>query len=91
MEVIGDSYESNRATDGFFYKEVVTGLAALFLGEDGDPRDPLANPLLPSSRIWRHCTSRPAATRARRGERWRAGALEGWRLEGYSSDAPGMP
>lgn len=45
MEVIGDSYESNRATDGFFYKEVVTGLAALFLGEDGDPRDPLANPL----------------------------------------------
>jgi uncharacterized protein (TIGR02246 family) len=45
MEVIGDSYRANWGSDPFFYREVVSGLAAMFLGEDGDPRDPLANPL----------------------------------------------
>jgi acetyl esterase/lipase len=44
MELRGGSYESNRATDAFFYKEVVQGLVDMFLGQDGDPRDPLANP-----------------------------------------------
>jgi monoterpene epsilon-lactone hydrolase len=44
MELTGESYESNRATDAFFYKEVVQGLVDMLLGEDGDPRDPLANP-----------------------------------------------
>jgi len=45
MEVIGESYESNREKDAFFYAEVVRGLTAMFLGEGGSPRDPLANPL----------------------------------------------
>jgi monoterpene epsilon-lactone hydrolase len=45
MEVLGGSYESNRDKDAFFYREVVQGLVDLFLGQGGDPRDPLANPL----------------------------------------------
>jgi epsilon-lactone hydrolase len=45
MEQSGDSYRSNWATDAFFYKELVDGLAATFLGSAGDPRDPLASPL----------------------------------------------
>jgi epsilon-lactone hydrolase len=45
MEVIGASMESNRDKDPFFFKEVVQALARTFLGQGGDPRDPLANPL----------------------------------------------
>jgi epsilon-lactone hydrolase len=44
MELTGESYESNRDKDAFFYKEVVQGLANMLLGEGGNPRDPLANP-----------------------------------------------
>jgi epsilon-lactone hydrolase len=44
MELAGASYESNRDKDAFFYKEVVQGLVGMFLGEGGNPRDPLANP-----------------------------------------------
>src|ERR1700733_12887440 len=39
MEQSGDSYRSNWATEAFFYKELVDGLAATFLGSAGDPRD----------------------------------------------------
>ena len=45
MEVLGGSYAANRDKDPFFHREVVQGLAELFLGTGGDPRDPLANPL----------------------------------------------
>jgi monoterpene epsilon-lactone hydrolase len=45
MEVLGESYESNRDVDPFFYKDSVRQFAAIFLGADGSPRDPLANPL----------------------------------------------
>lgn len=45
MEVRTDSFNSNWAKDGFFYRELVLALARGFLGPDGDPRDPLANPL----------------------------------------------
>jgi acetyl esterase/lipase len=45
LEVTGASYETNRDKDPFFQKELVRGLAGGFLGEAGDPRDPLANPL----------------------------------------------
>ena len=45
MEVIGESYETNRHREPFFYKESVREFAGMFLGEGGDPRDPLANPL----------------------------------------------
>lgn len=44
-EVSGESYATNSDKDPFFSRELVLGLAASFLGEAGDPRDPLANPL----------------------------------------------
>jgi monoterpene epsilon-lactone hydrolase len=45
MEVVGSSMEDNGDKDPFFHKEMVQGLAAAFLGPNGNPRDPLANPL----------------------------------------------
>lgn len=45
FEVTGESFVSNRDKDPFFSKELVLGLAGGFLGEAGDSRDPLANPL----------------------------------------------
>jgi epsilon-lactone hydrolase len=45
MEVTGESYDTNRDRDPFFYRESVREFAGMFLGEAGDPRDPLANPL----------------------------------------------
>jgi epsilon-lactone hydrolase len=45
MTQSGESYRSNWATDAFFYKELVDGLAATFLGPDGNATDPLASPL----------------------------------------------
>jgi monoterpene epsilon-lactone hydrolase len=45
MEVSTESFRSNWAKDAFFYRELVLALAQAFLGPDGDPRDPLANPL----------------------------------------------
>lgn len=45
MEVNAGSFSSNWAKDAFFYRELVLTLARGFLGPDGDPRDPLANPL----------------------------------------------
>jgi epsilon-lactone hydrolase len=45
IEVIGESYETNRDRDPFFYRESVRQFAGVFLGEAGDPRDPLVNPL----------------------------------------------
>jgi epsilon-lactone hydrolase len=44
-EVTGESFATNRDKDPLFSREFVLGLAASFLGEAGDPRDPLANPL----------------------------------------------
>ncbi|MFI0480527.1 alpha/beta hydrolase [Actinomadura sp. 9N215] len=45
MEAVGESYETNRDKDAFFSRDVVRELAGIVLGEGGDPRDPLANPL----------------------------------------------
>jgi acetyl esterase/lipase len=45
MEAAGDSYETNRDRDPFFFRESVRQFATMFLGEGGDPRDPLASPL----------------------------------------------
>lgn len=45
MEVSGDSYRTNGELDPFFTRDAVTTIAAVFLGEAGDPRDPMANPL----------------------------------------------
>jgi monoterpene epsilon-lactone hydrolase len=45
MDLTGGSYESNRRTDIFFSKELVSSLVANILGENGDRRDPYASPL----------------------------------------------
>jgi monoterpene epsilon-lactone hydrolase len=45
LEVTGRSYDTNRDRDPFFHAETVRQIVGTFLGEDGDPRDPLANPL----------------------------------------------
>ncbi|MDG4824778.1 alpha/beta hydrolase [Asanoa sp. WMMD1127] len=44
MAVSGESFATNAARDGFFYREVVEGLAAMYLA-GRDPRDPAINPL----------------------------------------------
>jgi len=45
MESTGETLSSNRAKDVLVQKEVVEAMASTFLGERGDRRDPLANPL----------------------------------------------
>ncbi len=45
MAVTGRSYQTNRDRDPFFYAESVRQFAGIFLGDGGDPRDPLASPL----------------------------------------------
>jgi monoterpene epsilon-lactone hydrolase len=45
MEASGKSFVSNQDKDPFFDRDFVRGLMRGFLGEAGDPRDPLANPL----------------------------------------------
>jgi acetyl esterase/lipase len=45
MEAVGESYATNRDRDPFFFQETVRQIVATFLGEHGDPRDPLVNPL----------------------------------------------
>jgi acetyl esterase/lipase len=45
MEMTGESLVSNRERDVLVQKEVVEIMAMTFLGDGGDRRDPLANPL----------------------------------------------
>ena len=45
MEITGETLVSNREKDAIVQKEVVELMAATFLGEGGDRKDPLANPL----------------------------------------------
>lgn len=45
LEVTGETFRTNALTDGYFYRDFVSELVDLFLGPDGDRRDPLANPL----------------------------------------------
>ncbi len=45
LEVSGESYDTNRDTDPLFRRDFVRGLVQGFLGQAGDPRDPLASPL----------------------------------------------
>jgi monoterpene epsilon-lactone hydrolase len=44
MTVSGDSFDTNASRDGFFHRDVVTELAAMYLA-GRDPRDPEVNPL----------------------------------------------
>jgi acetyl esterase/lipase len=45
LEVSGESYDTNRDTDPLFHRDFVRGVVQGFLGQAGDPRDPLASPL----------------------------------------------
>jgi monoterpene epsilon-lactone hydrolase len=45
MEMTGESLVSNRERDVLVQKEVVEMMARTFLGDGGNRRDPLANPL----------------------------------------------
>lgn len=45
MEIAGESLAANRDRDVLVQREVVEVMAQTFLGEGGDRRDPLANPL----------------------------------------------
>lgn len=44
MTVSNETFETNRETEEFFYKELVSGLASLYLA-GADPKDPLSSPL----------------------------------------------
>jgi acetyl esterase/lipase len=46
MEASGQSFDSNKERDVLLSREMIQMMAATFLGEQGDYRDPLANPLL---------------------------------------------
>jgi len=45
MEVIGESMDTNHGKDLLLNKEWVKAMAGMFLGENGSPKDPYANPL----------------------------------------------
>ena len=45
MEVIGESMNTNHGKDLLLNKEWVRSMAGMFLGQDGNPKDPYANPL----------------------------------------------
>ena len=45
MEVIGGSMDTNHGKDLLLNKEWVKAMAGMFLGENGSPKDPYANPL----------------------------------------------
>ncbi|MCF7551497.1 alpha/beta hydrolase [Pseudonocardia sp. WMMC193] len=45
MEHVGKTLEANADTDALVQRSVVEAMSGMFLGEDGDRRDPLANPL----------------------------------------------
>src|SRR4029453_18597414 len=44
MTVSNETFQTNRKTEAFFYKEVVEALASVYLA-GADPKDPLASPL----------------------------------------------
>jgi acetyl esterase/lipase len=45
MESAGESFAANAAADPLITREANLEMAVAYLGPDGDPRDPLANPL----------------------------------------------
>ena len=45
MDATGGTFESNRERDVLVAREIIQGMSAAFLGEGGNRRDPLANPL----------------------------------------------
>ncbi|HXI04838.1 MAG TPA: alpha/beta hydrolase [Bradyrhizobium sp.] len=45
MELTGDTLATNEATDALVSKGILEAMRGMFLGENGDPANPLANPL----------------------------------------------
>lgn len=45
MDGTGATFETNRDRDMLVKREIIAGMVSAFLGENGDRRDPLANPL----------------------------------------------
>jgi epsilon-lactone hydrolase len=45
MDGSGATFETNKDRDALVAREIIQGMAATFLGEGGNRRDPLANPL----------------------------------------------
>lgn len=46
MTASGASYDTNAATDPLHQRAMILGMAKAYRGKSGDPRDPLASPLL---------------------------------------------
>jgi monoterpene epsilon-lactone hydrolase len=46
MDARGASFETNKGNDVLNSREIIVGMSTTFLGEHGNRRDPLANPLL---------------------------------------------
>lgn len=45
MDLSGETYETNKHRDALVSRDTTQNLGSLFIGEKGDPKDPLANPL----------------------------------------------
>jgi len=45
MEATGETFETNAAKDVIVTRDLIQGMAGMFLGESGNRQDPLANPL----------------------------------------------
>jgi len=45
MEATGETFETNAAKDLIVTRDLIQGMAGMFLGESGNRQDPLANPL----------------------------------------------
>src|SRR5262249_12241276 len=45
MDAAGETFETNAAKDLIVTRDLIKGMAATFLGEGGNRRDPLAHPL----------------------------------------------
>jgi len=45
MEATGETFETNAAKDLIVTRDLIQAMAGMFLGEGGNRRDPLANPL----------------------------------------------
>ena len=45
MDLSGQTYDTNKERDALVSRDTTRNLGSLFIGEKGDPKDPLANPL----------------------------------------------
>lgn len=45
MELAGETMDTNAATDAFVQRPILDNMVTFYIGEDGDRRDPMVNPL----------------------------------------------